>query len=350
MPNLYQKIIFDTKKVDKKESILEGVFSTSDKDRHGDIVEQAWDLMNYKKNPVILNSHRYNDALDVVGKATDIYVKDGKLQGKIKFAVKENPIAKTIFEMYAGGFLKAFSVGFMPKKFDNDGKILESELLEISAVAVPANAMALAKAKGIDVVPLIPVIKKTDFPNKDDDKEIILRNSEYPQFDYKYAQSIKENYPKIWKKGGNIRGNQAFSLWGKARAGEKTAGVTDWIREREAWMARHEKNNRIAGVVAVMKWGGIVIQGQSYMKKLINEEKAKLDEKKNLSFKKQKDKSNLSNTKISDLQKGLNIINNSLQKNFSKCCEVETRISGRAKIKGELNKTIRTLIKLKKRI
>lgn len=113
---------------------------------------------------------------------------------------------------------------------------------------------------------------KTDFPKKGDDKQISLRNSNYPQFDFAFAQRIKENHPRIWGKGGNIRGNEAFEYWSKARAGEKTDGVLDWIKEREAWAARHEKDFRIAGVIAAVKWGVIVSRGESYMKDLINEE------------------------------------------------------------------------------
>jgi HK97 family phage prohead protease len=145
------------KKVDVANATLEAIFSTADEDRHGEVVVQNWDLKNFKANPVILNSHNYGDATDVIGKAVSIKViKDEatgekRLEGDIKFATLENPKAKIIFDLYAGGFLNAFSVGFIPKEFDDTNQILKSELLEISAVSVPANAMALAKAKGIEV-------------------------------------------------------------------------------------------------------------------------------------------------------------------------------------------------------
>jgi len=42
-----------------------------------------------------------------------------------------------------GGFLSATSVGFIPLAFDADGNITKAELLEDSAVSVPANAEAL---------------------------------------------------------------------------------------------------------------------------------------------------------------------------------------------------------------
>lgn len=151
MPKVYQNLKFKSESVDETKFTLEGVFSTEDEDRHGDVVAQNWDLKTFKLNPVILNSHTYFDATEVIGKAIKIKVVDGKLEGKIQFAVAENPKAKIIFDLYKGGYLNAFSVGFIPKEFDNKNTILKSELLEISAVSVPANAYALAKSKGIDV-------------------------------------------------------------------------------------------------------------------------------------------------------------------------------------------------------
>jgi HK97 family phage prohead protease len=146
----YKNITVECKKLEKANT-LSAVFSTSDMDRHGDIVLQNWELENYKANPVILNSHNSYDATEVIGKATIIEVVNGKLQGEIEFAVDENPKAKVIHDLYAGGYLHAFSVGFIPKEFADMNIITNAELLEISAVSVPANQMALAKAKGINV-------------------------------------------------------------------------------------------------------------------------------------------------------------------------------------------------------
>jgi hypothetical protein len=122
--------------------------------------------------------------------------------------------------------------------------------------------------------------KKTDFPTKGENQKISLKNSQFPQFDWEYAAKLKEEYPEIWKKGGNIRGNEAYNHWTKARNGKFSPATLDWIKEREAWMARHEGDFRVAGVVAVIKWGGICSKGMSYMKKLINDEKKKINERK----------------------------------------------------------------------
>jgi len=118
------------------------IMSTATEDRHGDIVEQNWDLKSFKKNPVFLDSHNYSSIEHIIGKVNKIKVKDGKLQGEIEFNL-HNPKGVMAFNMALNGFLNATSVGFIPKDFDGEGKIVKSELLEDSAVSVPANAEAL---------------------------------------------------------------------------------------------------------------------------------------------------------------------------------------------------------------
>jgi hypothetical protein len=135
----------------------------------------------------------------------------------------------------------------------------------------------------------------TNFPKRGEDKKISLRNSQYPQFDYGFAKDVKDSPigKEIWKTGGNIRGNEAFVLWGRAREGSETPAVLKWIKEREAWAARHFRDGQkfkdgktepnlsnVAGVVAQMKWGVIGTLGQQGMKDVILELDKKLRGKK----------------------------------------------------------------------
>ena len=134
--------------------------------------------------------------------------------------------------------------------------------------------------------------RQTDFPNKGDDKKISLRNSDEPQFDYDFAKNIKEQTPEIWKAGGNIRGNEAFMLWGRARDGQDTESIREWIKEREAWIKRHFEDGKqfkgdtepnlsnVGGVVAQIKWGTIGTLGEQGMKDVILELTKKLEGKK----------------------------------------------------------------------
>tara|TARA_A100001515_G_scaffold67100_2_gene53291 strand:+ start:542 stop:1462 length:921 start_codon:yes stop_codon:yes gene_type:complete len=132
----------------------------------------------------------------------------------------------------------------------------------------------------------------TNFPKKGDDKKISLRNSEERQFDYEFAKNLKEQQPKIWKAGGNIRGNEAFMLWGRARDGQDTEAIRDWIKERESWAKRHFRDGQkfkgdvepnlsnVAGVVAQIKWGVIGNLGEQGMKDVILELTKKLEGRK----------------------------------------------------------------------
>ena len=134
----------------------------------------------------------------------------------------------------------------------------------------------------------------TNFPKAGDNKKISLRNSNYPQFDYSFASAMKDEGPKkIWRAGGNIRGNEAFMLWSRARQGSETPAVLSWIKEREAWAARHFRDGQafrdnekeptvgsVAGIVAQIKWGVIGNLGEQTMKDVILELTKKLEGKK----------------------------------------------------------------------
>lgn len=139
----------------------------------------------------------------------------------------------------------------------------------------------------------------TNFPKKGENKKISLRNSNFPQFDYSFAKTMAEdqsaNGRKIWKAGGNIRGNDAYRFWSQAREGKESPGVLAWIKEREAWCARHtvidgnafagggkEPNlSNVAGVVALIKWGAINPKlGERGMKDVILELTKKLEDRK----------------------------------------------------------------------
>lgn len=128
----------------------------------------------------------------------------------------------------------------------------------------------------------------TNFPSSGDNQKISLTNSKFKQFpDYKYAKDLKENYPTIWRRAGNggnpptsFTGNDAFRNWTKYKGGDRSGSVLSWVKRRERFMNRHQNNNRLNGAIAVLKWGGVTNGGVSQMKKLINEQKKKVDARK----------------------------------------------------------------------
>jgi len=157
LPISFEKSI--VKKEETETEILTMVFSTPDKDRHGDIVIQNWILDGYKANPVLLDSHNYDSITHIVGKVNNMRIDGEKLKGEIEFALM-NPKGVLAKEMADNGFLNASSAGFIPNEFDNEGRILKSELLEVSFVSVPANAKALFEKKVKEIESETETLKK----------------------------------------------------------------------------------------------------------------------------------------------------------------------------------------------
>lgn len=127
------------------------VASTEGKDRSGDIMHSdGWVMDGFLKNPVIPWGHIYSQP--PVAQALAVKVENGKLMVKIKFATAdEYPFADTIYKLYKGGFLRAFSVGFNPVEAkslpDGGTEYFQQELYEVSCVTLPDNPEALAEIK-----------------------------------------------------------------------------------------------------------------------------------------------------------------------------------------------------------
>jgi HK97 family phage prohead protease len=149
------------KKVSDKDGMLSSVIgSDATVDRYGEIIDQTtWDLKSFKKNPVILWAHNLTMGEDrpPIGKAVNVEVKAGKLLFDIQFDMKD-PFAADIWRKYKEKFLNAFSVGFISHKVEladgNEPPILkDNELLELSAVPVPANPAALQSLRAKSFAP-----------------------------------------------------------------------------------------------------------------------------------------------------------------------------------------------------
>lgn len=141
--------------------VLDFVISTESVDRDQDSIKMdGWELENYRKNPTILWAH--DSRTPPIAKSLKEWVEDGKLKSRAQFTPKElNPFGYMIGQMYQKGFLNAVSVGFrsLEAKWSPDEEnrpwgvdFFKQELLEYSAVPVPANPEALldAKAAGVD--------------------------------------------------------------------------------------------------------------------------------------------------------------------------------------------------------
>ena len=129
-------------------------------DRDGDILRASGvDFTNYMKNPVFLSFH--NSREFPLGKVTKFWVEGNAVKAIVYFPPIEelstNPeqasekakLVDFTYHCYKTGMLNAVSVGFIPLEWTESEKgfdILKWELLEFSAVAVPANQDAIAEA------------------------------------------------------------------------------------------------------------------------------------------------------------------------------------------------------------
>jgi len=96
-----------------------------------------------------------------------------------------------------------------------------------------------------------------------------------------YAKMIKSKHPEIWKLGGNIFGNEAFENLLRVSNRGYWLDSEEWMYIKwRAYVARHAKDFRIEGVVAMLKWCDKVDKGWAYMKQLIEEKIEKIDAKK----------------------------------------------------------------------
>lgn len=155
MQLVHKVLDFEVGQVDDQRRTFWAVASTDQVDRQGDsVAADGWDFANFLKNPVIPWSHDYNRP--PVAKALEVKVTDGRLWFMAQFpTAEEYAFADTIFRLYRGGFLRAFSVGFAPLASEvaasqvngrlvTGTRYLKQELYEISCVTLPANPEALA--------------------------------------------------------------------------------------------------------------------------------------------------------------------------------------------------------------
>jgi len=183
------KIIAKIRENETTETISKTVViaSTAAPDRYGDIVDQAtWKLDRYNANPIIQWGHRYD--LPPIGKA-HVGVHDGELLAEITWDTGEhNALANTVASQFENGFLSAVSVGFMPghavkrssleqddPRYAPAGMVyFAPELLEISAVPIPANPESLAQ-RGL---PDTAIIREVRIELAEGDEEDVREDEE----------------------------------------------------------------------------------------------------------------------------------------------------------------------------
>lgn len=138
------------KSVDDAERSIKQYISTTTLDRGKDIMlPKGLDETNYRKNPVVLFNH--NKDL-VIGRNLWLKKESDGVLAKTQFA--NTPFADDIYILNKEGCLNAWSIGFMPRKWDFDQEkgittYTDWELLEYSSVSVPMNQDAVNTAKAM---------------------------------------------------------------------------------------------------------------------------------------------------------------------------------------------------------
>ncbi len=104
--------------IDREERTMVVKISTDTADRDSEVIlPKGIALENFKKNPVVLWSHDHggfggSPGESVIGKALWIKKQVDGVVAKVQFAAHE--AAQRVFDLFAGGFLNAWSIGFIP--------------------------------------------------------------------------------------------------------------------------------------------------------------------------------------------------------------------------------------------
>lgn len=152
----------NVKKINEVERTIDAVASTADMDRDKDIILPSafkQSIGAFLSNPVILATHQHRlstGSSPVIGSAVpeSIEITETKVTFTMKFA--GTALGEEYWQLYRDRHMRAFSIGFIPIEYEDkkDEKLgwvrtyTKIELLEISAVPVPSNRRALARAKG----------------------------------------------------------------------------------------------------------------------------------------------------------------------------------------------------------
>jgi len=203
--------------VKKEGTKLVAVASTGVEDRMGEVVKaDGWVLDNFLKNPVLLFAHRYD--LPPIGIAKNIMITGESLTFEPMFH-DLTELAREIKSLFFADppIMRAFSVGFIPLEFDpkNMSIITKSELLEISAVPVPANQEALliaSKSMSPDEQVAVKGWLSQELPGE------IPEKIESEIEDIEETEKIEDEM--------QIKGAIPFSIHGQ---GPKAAEDEDWI-------------------------------------------------------------------------------------------------------------------------
>ncbi len=164
-----------------------------------------------------------------------------------------------------------------------DSQTDADQAIEQALTDLLTKEMQKKKTDALEMRGSVGDVDPTNFPEDGEDQQVALRNSNFDRFPHDEAQDLKDNYPEIWNKGGNILGNKQYNRLKPIAERDSSIAQTETeekaIRLREAWAARHFRDYRLAGVVAQIKWLVVGSRGLSHMRAVISAEKNRLESK-----------------------------------------------------------------------
>lgn len=138
---------------------IEFIASTEGVKRDGhEVIASGMRFENFDRNPVLLWSHDQGEGdrppLPPIGSIVDRRVEvdeDGKSRLLVRARFATHDLAETVYRLYRDQHMRSVSIGWLPIKTEpiqTDGRqtgvrFLESELLEVSAVPIPADPQAI---------------------------------------------------------------------------------------------------------------------------------------------------------------------------------------------------------------
>jgi HK97 family phage prohead protease len=154
---VYRTLVAKAERAKSKAGRTRVVASAPTSDRYDDIVAADWNLDHFKANPVVLWGHDYS--IPPVGRVVELSMDGDNLVAEIEWDTDpSNKLGQTVSSQFKRGFLNAVSVGFTPgaqiqrSSLDEDDPMYgkkgvvhtQNELMELSAVPIPAHRDALA--------------------------------------------------------------------------------------------------------------------------------------------------------------------------------------------------------------
>lgn len=156
---------YSAKAISQSDRTIRFVVSDETIDRDGDIlIASGCDFSEFQGNPQFLGFHSYHEFPLGVPKSWGIDIRKRQVWMNVYFptvdelstdpatASEKAKLVDFTYNAYKTGLLNAVSVGFMTKDYEpteTGRKITKWNLLEVSAVPIPANPNAIAEARGM---------------------------------------------------------------------------------------------------------------------------------------------------------------------------------------------------------